>query len=204
MTSIQSLVLEVPDVDAAKAFYSEAFDLPAQLQLRQADAATSGFRGFHISLVVAQPANAKAFFDSAVAAGATVLKPLKKGLWGVSGVVQAPDGAIWKLATSAKKDSGPAAREFEQVVLLIGVDDVAATKQFYVDKGLKVAKSFGKKYVEFEPAGGAVTLGLYSRKALAKDAGVPPEGRGSHRLVITGDAGAFTDPDGFVWEPARA
>ena len=42
-----------------------------------------------------------------------------------------------------------------------------------------------------------VKLGLYSRKALAKDAGVAPEGSGSHRLVIGG--AAFTDPDGFVW-----
>jgi hypothetical protein len=25
---------------------------------------------------------------------------------------------------------------------------------------------------------------------------------GSHRAVVTGDAGAFTDPDGFVWESA--
>jgi len=29
---------------------------------------------------------------------------------------------------------------------------------------------------------------------------VPPEGTGSHRIVIGGDAGSFTDPDGFAWE----
>src|SRR5260370_821914 len=38
--------------------------------------------------------------------------------------------------------------------------------------------------------------------ALAKDAGVAPEGTGSHRLMIGGDAGSFTDPDGFGWEAA--
>ena len=27
---------------------------------------------------------------------------------------------------------------------------------------------------------------------------------GSHRIVIGGDAGPFTDPDGFVWEPDLA
>jgi hypothetical protein len=27
-----------------------------------------------------------------------------------------------------------------------------------------------------------------------------PEGSGSHRISIVGDAGAFTDPDGFEWE----
>lgn len=202
MTSIQSLVLEVSDVDAAKAFYTEAFDLPAQLRLRQSDAPTSGFRAFHISLLVSQPATAQGFFDTAVAAGADVLKPAKKGMWGFGGVVQAPDGAIWKIATPKKKDHGPATREIDQVVLLLGAEDVAATKQFYVDQGLEVARSFGKKYVEFAPAGGAVTLGLYGRKALAKDAGVAPEGSGSHRLVIGSDAGPFTDPDGFAWTPA--
>jgi hypothetical protein len=34
----------------------------------------------------------------------------------------------------------------------------------------------------------------------AKDVGVPADGTGSHRLTIGGDAGAFTDPDGFAWE----
>ena len=31
---------------------------------------------------------------------------------------------------------------------------------------------------------------------------VRPEGTGSHRLMIDSDAGPFTDPDGFAWEPA--
>ena len=82
----------------------------------------------------------------------------------------------------------------------MGVADVAASKRFYVDRGLPVAKSFGRKYVEFATA--KVKLALYGRRALAKDAGVSPEGTGSHRIVIGSDAGAFTDPDGFVWEAA--
>jgi hypothetical protein len=73
-----------------------------------------------------------------------------------------------------------------------------------VDHGLEVAKSFGRKYVEFDMPSGAVTLGLYGRRALAKDAGVAPDGSGSHRLVIGGDAGHFTDPDGFGWELATS
>jgi hypothetical protein len=44
-----------------------------------------------------------------------------------------------------------------------------------------------------------VKLALYGRRALAKDAGVAPDGTGSHRLMIGGDAGPFTDPDGFAW-----
>lgn len=83
-------------------------------------------------------------------------------------------------------------------MLLLGVDDLKATKQFYVDHGLKVAKSFGSKYVEFETS--PIKLALYVRKALAKDAGVPVAGSGSHRIVLHGDAGALADLDGFAWE----
>ena len=89
-------------------------------------------------------------------------------------------------------------------MLLLGVEDVKATKQFYVDHGLAVGKSFGSKYVEFDTPGSRVKLALYGRRAAAKDAGVAPEGTGSHRIVIGGDAGPFTDPDGFAWEAASA
>lgn len=30
------------------------------------------------------------------------LKPAKKGFWGYGAVVQAPEGTIWKVATSSK------------------------------------------------------------------------------------------------------
>ena len=85
--------------------------------------------------------------------------------------------------------------------LLLGVDDVAATKEFYVERGLAVAKSFGRKYVEFQSEPQSVTLALYGRRAAAKDAGVPADGSGSHRLTIGGGIGPCTDPDGFVWTP---
>ena len=87
-------------------------------------------------------------------------------------------------------------------MLLLGVADIAATKRFYVDQGLEVAKSFARKYVEFDAPAGAVKLALYGRRALAKDAGTPPDGSGSHRIVIGSDARPFTDPDGFTWEAA--
>jgi catechol 2,3-dioxygenase-like lactoylglutathione lyase family enzyme len=87
-------------------------------------------------------------------------------------------------------------------VLLLGVADVAASKRFYVEHGVEVAKSFGRKYVQFDT--GRVKLALYGRGALAKDAGVSPDGTGSHRIVIGGDSGSFSDPDGFAWEPAVA
>jgi uncharacterized glyoxalase superfamily protein PhnB len=200
MASIDFVTLEVADTTAAQRFYTTAFGLGPELRLRASDAPTSGFRAFTLSLTVSQPGNVKALIDAALAAGATTLKPVAKSLWGFGGVVQAPDGTIWKVATSKKKDSGPATREIDRIVLLLGAADVSATKRFYVDRGLDVGKSFGRKYVEFDMPSGAVTLGLYGRRALAKDAGVDQDGSGSHRLVIGGDAGAFTDPDGFVWE----
>lgn len=199
---IDTITLEVSDVRAARDFYDAAFGNSLPLDVRASEAATSGFRGFTVSLVVSQPGTVHVLFDAAVAAGATVLKPAAKSFWGVGGVVQAPDGTIWKIATSAKKDTGPVTREVDEVVLLLGASDVAETKRFYVEQGLEVARSFGRKYVEFAAPAGAVKLALYGRRAAAKDAGVPAEGSGSHRVVLASGAGSFTDPDGFVWEAA--
>jgi predicted lactoylglutathione lyase len=200
MTSIASVTLEVADPTAVNGFYTAAFGLGTQVRLRASQAPTAGFRGFTLSLTVSQPATVNALIGSALAAGATPLKPVTKSLWGYGGVVQAPDGTIWKVATSAKKDTGPDSGQIDQIVLLLGVADVAASKRFYLDRGLTVAKSFGRKYVEFATASSPVKLALYGRRAHAKDAGVSPDGTGSHRLMIGGDAGPFTDPDGFGWE----
>jgi hypothetical protein len=201
MKSIESFVLEADDPLAAEAFYTAAFDLGGRVAVRDSQSPTTGFRSFTLSLVVSQPATVDRLIGGAVDAGATPLKPVKKSFWGYGGVVRAPDGAIWKVATSSKKNTGPATRQIDEVVLLLGVGDVAASKRVYVDHGLEVTKSFGRKYVEFASRG--VKLALYGRRALAKDAGVSPDGTGSHRIIICGDAGTFTDPDGFAWEAAR-
>ncbi len=201
MTSIESVVLEAADPAAAEEFYAAAFGLGGRLRVRPAEGETSGFRGFTLSLTVARPATVDGFLQAALDAGATAVKPAAKSFWGYGGVVRAPDGALWKVATSEKKDKGPATREVDRFVLLLGVADVKATKEFYVGQGLTVGKSFGRKYVEFAAPGSPVQLALYGRAALAKDAGVPPDGSGSHRMaVVGGDRGAFTDPDGFAWE----
>jgi predicted lactoylglutathione lyase len=203
MTSIDTITLEVADHAAAERFYATAFGIdPRRLRLRAAQEPTAGFRGFTLSLTVSQPANANALIDAALEAGATTLKPAAKSLWGYGGVIQAPDGTIWKVATSAKKDTGPATRQFDSLVLLLGVADVAASKRFYLDRGLTVAKSFGRMYVEFAPGSSPLTLALYRRRALAKDAGVSPDGTGSHRIALGGTAEPGTDPDGFTWETA--
>lgn len=199
MASIGSVTLDVPDTSTAKSFYNQ-LGVDAHVAVAEAATPGAGFRGYTLSLVVSQPNTVDAFVETALGGGATSLKPVKKSLWGYGGVVQAPDGAIWKVATSSKKNTGPAERRFDDIVLLLGVDDVKASKQFYVDRGLQVAKSYGRKYVEFATEPDTVKLALYGRRALAKDAGVGEDGPGSHGIVIGSGLPGFTDPDGFTWE----
>ncbi|MFY7064911.1 glyoxalase [Nocardiopsis changdeensis] len=205
MTNIASITLDAADTEAADRFYATAFDLGGLVRTRTAAEPASGFRGFTLSLITSQPADVDVLFESALAAGATVLKPAAKSMWGYGGIVQAPDGAIWQLATSAKKNTGPATGKVDEVVLLLGVEDVAATKKFYAGRGLTVSKSFGRSYAEFATDPGSVKLSLYRCRALAKTIGVDPQGSGPHGLLIGGDIGSCADPDGFAWQaPATA
>jgi hypothetical protein len=128
MTDIQSVILQAWDPAAAEEFYATAFGLGDRLLVHAADAPTSGFRGFMLSLVVAQPNIVDTLIDAAAHGGATTLKPAQKSFWGYGGVMRAPDGAIWKIASSAKKNSGPATREIDDFVLLLGATDVKAAK----------------------------------------------------------------------------
>ena len=168
MTSIASITLEVPDVTVANAFYATAFGLGSQVGLRASEAETTGFRAFTLSLVVSQPANVDELIGSALEAGATTLKLAKKGFWGYGGVLRAPDGTIWKVATSSKKNTGPATRQVDDIVLLLGVADVAVTKRFYVDHGLEVTRSFGRKYVEFRRTVEGSVRNSFTHSLLAK------------------------------------
>lgn len=202
MAGIESITVETPDPAAADAFHAAAFGPAVPVRARASEVPATGFRGFTLSLVVAQPATVDAFVGAALDAGATELKPPKKSLWGYGGVVRGPDGAIWTVASSSKKDRGPATREIDEFVLQLGVEDVAASKRFYAERGFDVAKSYGRRYVQFASPSSPVTLALYGRRALAKTAGVSPDGTGSHAIVINGEAGPFTDPDGFTWEAA--
>jgi predicted lactoylglutathione lyase len=139
------------------------------VRVRTSQAPTTGFRGFTMSLVVSQPATVNSFIDSALDADAKVLKPAVKSLWGYGGGVQAPDGTIWTVASSSKKDTGPATRQIDAIVLQLGVTDVAASKQFYLDHGLTVAKSYGSRYVELD-------TGLGSTDGLSRTARTLPTG----------------------------
>lgn len=202
MTNISALVLEVDDVAGAESLYAAALGLGSRIRLRPATEPTEGFRGFTLSLISSQPASVDALVEAAAEAGATVVQAPKKSLWGYGGAVRAADGTIITFASSSKKDTGPATREIDEVVLQLGVADVAASREFYVARGLEVGKSYGKKYVEFDLPASPVKLSLNPRAALAKVAGTSPDGSGSHRVAVVADAGAFTDPDGFAWEAA--
>ncbi|HEY3511340.1 MAG TPA: glyoxalase, partial [Kribbella sp.] len=94
MTTLDSVVLEATDVATTEKFLVDAFGLAGQVRVRESAAESAGFRGFTLSLTVGQPSTVTSLFDSAVAAGATVIKPVTKSLWGYGGVLQAPDGTI--------------------------------------------------------------------------------------------------------------
>jgi catechol 2,3-dioxygenase-like lactoylglutathione lyase family enzyme len=201
--TIDSLILEVVDPAASQHFYEAALGVDSQVHARTADTPATGFRGFTISLVVGQPSTVDSLLETALAGGAKTLKPAKKGLWGYGAVVQDADDVVWKLATSAKKDKGPATRNIDDLVLLIGATDLGASKRFYVERGLPVKRSFPGRYVEFDAPPGAVKLALYpGRVGLAKDAGVSPDGAGPHGIAVNSNGGLFSDPDGFNWEAA--
>ncbi len=200
MQTINSLTLDVTEPAAAEAFYAQSFGLGPEVRARAAQTASTGFRGFSISLLVGQPSSVDSLYGTAVAAGATALKPATKGMWGYGAVVQDADGVVWKLATSSKKEKGLPARQIDDVVLLLGAADLRASKRFYVERGLEVKRSFPGRYAEFNS--GAIKLALYpGRDGVAKEAGISPDGDGPHGITLNSDS-AFTDPDGFVWEAA--
>lgn len=200
--NIHSITIEVAgneDVPAAEHFYQDAFGLDDRIRVRVASTPTSGFRGFAPSLILTQPADVDVLFSKALSGGAEVLKPVAKSLWGYGGSLRAADGTVWQIASASKTGDGQPTGTIEKLVLLLGVEDVKASKRFYEEQGVRVSKSYGSKYVEFDS--GRIALALYKRANLAKQVGVPSEGAGSHRLTVNAD-GAFTDLDGFAWEGA--
>lgn len=199
MTTIDSLILEAEDPGDTQRFIESAFGLDGLVTTRAAAGPSSGFRGYSLSLVYEQPADVDSVAAAAVELGAEAIKPVSKSFWGYGGSLRAPDGSVWTLASSNKKNTAEPKGKHDSLVLLAGVSDVRASKAFYLDKGLKVERSFGGKYVEFA-TGPKVTLALQSRRAVAKNAGVDADGTGAHLLTIAGGLGAVLDPDGYPWE----
>ena len=65
----------------------------------------------------------------------------------------------------------------------LGVQDVARAKAFYAALGWPIQQDYGQ-WVAFSLNDGALLLGLYSRAALAQDAGVTSEAIGSGGAVL--------------------
>jgi len=60
------------------------------------------------------------------------------------------------------------------------------TRQFYSEGlGFGVDKAFGSKFVSFKSGNGSPALSLYTRQALADDAGVEPEGHGFRGFTLS-------------------
>ncbi|GAB3187112.1 glyoxalase [Nesterenkonia suensis] len=201
MSTISHLLLEAADPASSERLWT-ALGISDRVQVRKSDAETDGFRGFTVSLVAPGPSDVDALMETAQAAGATVTDPASKSLWGYGGAVRSVDGTSVTFASSSKKDSGTTTGVLENLILQLGVDDVAATRTFYTAQGLSVGTSYGKRYVEFET--GAVTLTAVRRKTVAKVAGVDPASSGAPRMAIIGGIGPLTDPDGFVWDAPEA
>ena len=75
VASIEFVTIESADPAAAEQFYEAAFGLGDRVRVRASDAPTEGFRAFTVSLVVSQPSTVDSLIGTAVAAGATTLKP---------------------------------------------------------------------------------------------------------------------------------
>ncbi|MFI7612680.1 glyoxalase [Nonomuraea terrae] len=176
---VDVITLGAPEVRAARGFYATALS-PAVAP------ATSGFRGCLLTCVVDQPTEVRTLMDAAVRSGAEVLKPAKKALFGAfSGVLRAPDGAIWKLAAATSRDTGRAAEAPlpTETTVILGVSAPKASKVFYAALGMTADRDYGSKYIDFHPAKAAARLCLMERGVLARDAGTTKEGDGFLRRV---------------------
>lgn len=163
MLSLDTITLGVPEVSAARDFYTAALSAAVkddgdcvsldlhgtgQVALSQtatlaeaagASPAVSGFRGCLLSLVVDQPGEVRALVDTALRGGAEIRKPAKKMLFaGFSAVYQAPDGALWKVAAPTRKDAGPAGNPpllTERIAILVVVDPQASNSSLLYSPG---------------------------------------------------------------------
>lgn len=151
----------------------------------------TGFRGYIVSYVLDQPSEVGAVVEAARTAGAAVLKPAKKAMFGsFSGVFQAPDGSLWKVASERKRDSAAPSDppRPNETGIILGVADPRASRDFYSALGMSVDRAYGSKYIDFTPAPGTSRLCLMQRKDLAKDVGVGADGSGFGSLVLSRDA----------------
>jgi len=92
----------------------------------------------------------------------------------------------------------------EQRVSLItlGVADLARSREFYERLGWRRSMP-GTEGIVFFQAGG-MALALFPRSALAKDAGVPPEGQGFRGMTLAYNTRSREDVDTLLAEAQAA
>ncbi|MGW4068898.1 VOC family protein [Nocardia grenadensis] len=223
--ALDVITIGVPQVEAARAFYTAAFSTTAtdsdhtvHLDLHNtgrlalgpidvpasdtaAKTATTSFPGYLLSSIVNQPAEVKALIEAATTHGATVIKPPKKQFFGdFSAVYQAPDGTLWKVAATSKRDtevvSGPP--KPTETAIFLGVAKPKISKVFYEELGMSADRDYGDKFVDFTLTEGVCRLGLLPRKALAKDAGVEDRRSDVSPLILTHIADSRHEVDALL------
>ncbi len=81
-------------------------------------------------------------------------------------------------------------------LVTLGVADVARAKAFYEALGFKPC-GFENEHVGFYEAGGVV-LGLFGRKPLAEDAGVPDDGKGFRGVSLAHNTRSEAEADAVL------
>jgi uncharacterized protein len=174
---------------------------------------SSGFRAFTLSYIVEQGEHVDAIMDRAQRPGAKIGKPARRAIWGgYSGYFSDPDGYLWKVGSTKRPRRGrgsegaaqrPAVKPSETAVTL-GVEDFKNVKKFYSEGlGCPIDKSFGS-FATFKLGDESSTLGLYKRKALAKDAGVSADGNGFRGFTLSHTVASGEQVDQLLAQAARA
>lgn len=148
---------------------------------------TLAFPGYVVTYALTKPSEVQAVMNAAAEAGAQVLKPAKKALFGsFSGSFRAPDGSIWKVAADSNKNKGASegVPRPTEISIILGVKDPKASRTFYQALGMATDRDYGNKYIDFQPQQGAARLCLMQRAVLAKDVGINEPGEGTGGLSL--------------------
>ena len=91
-----------------------------------------------------------------------------------------------------------------ETAVTLGVEDFKRVKEFYGEGlGCPIDKSFGS-FASFKLGDDSSTLGLYKRKALAKDAGVSADGNGFRGFALSRIVASGAEVDQLLEQATRA
>jgi uncharacterized protein len=177
---------------------------------------SSGFRAFTLSYILERGEHVDAVMARAREAGAKIGKPARRAFWGgYSGYFSDPDGYLWKVGSTKRPTRGSGREDSEQAAqrptvkpsetaVTLGVEDFKSVKKFYSEGlGCPIDKSFGS-FATFKLGDDSSTLGLYKRKALAKDAGVSADGNGFRGFTLSHIVASAEQVDQMLAQAAHA